>query len=123
MLQQIPDDLEAKSYALAQFENTYYLGYRDVPLIIKKFVRGKKALDYGCGAGRSTLFLKNLGFEVKGVDISESMLSLAKEKDPEGVYEKIESGSLLDPDGSFDLIFSCFVFQRWKYQYVWILFH
>jgi ubiquinone/menaquinone biosynthesis C-methylase UbiE len=108
---ELSKDLEmAKGYALAEFENTYYLGYRDLPLILKKFVRGKKAIDYGCGTGRSTLFLKNLGYEVKGVDISEAMLSLAKEKDPLGEYEKIESGKLSLESESLDLVFSCFVF-------------
>jgi len=31
-------------------------------------VRGRKAVDFGCGAGRSTRFLRTLGFDAVGVD-------------------------------------------------------
>ena len=41
----------------------------------------KKALDYGCGAGRSSRFLKKLGYGVTGVDISSSLLDVASQKD------------------------------------------
>lgn len=82
----------AKRYAAARFENTYYLGYRDLPLLIDRYVTGKRAVDYGCGTGRSTRFLKDLGFETIGVDISEEMLRHTLNEDAPCHYLHIESG-------------------------------
>ncbi len=100
----------AHRYAKAEFENTYWLGYRDLEGILNKFTKGEQALDYGCGTGRSSRFLKKLGYSVQGVDISVEMLDRAKLHDPEGLYHLIESGILPFKDSSFDLVFSCFVF-------------
>ncbi len=67
------DDPErAAAYARLEFPGTYYLAFRDLPPIIAEHVRGRTALDFGCGAGRSTRFLKGLGFDAIGVDISAS---------------------------------------------------
>ena len=71
---------------------------------------GRDALDYGCGAGRSTRFLKRLGFETVGVDVSPNMLDQARTQDKSGKYHLITSGKLPFEDCSFDLVFSSFVF-------------
>lgn len=101
---------QASAYSRSEFQNTYYLGYRDIPDILKMFCQKGISLDYGCGTGRSTRFLKQLGFSSIGVDISEEMLCKAHEMDPSGVYKHIQSGKIPYPDQSFDLVFSCFVF-------------
>lgn len=41
---------------------------------------GKKILDVGCGAGDHSLWFKQNGFDVVGIDLSPEMVSLAKEK-------------------------------------------
>jgi len=53
----------------AGVSGTYYLAYRDLPALIQQHVPGRRALDFGCGAGRSTRFLQRLGFQVFGADI------------------------------------------------------
>ena len=63
------DRARASAYAALEFPGTYYLAYRDLPTIIGEHVRGRKAVDFGCGAGRSTRFLRMLGFDAVGVDI------------------------------------------------------
>lgn len=78
------DAKRAEAYARLEFPGTYYLAYRDLPAIIAEHVTGHKALDFGCGAGRSTRFLENLGFEAIGIDISPSMIHLAEKADPAG---------------------------------------
>ncbi|GLH72776.1 hypothetical protein GETHLI_12780 [Geothrix limicola] len=46
----------------------------------------KRVLDLGCGSGDHTRFLKALGFDVTGVDLSESQVEAARAADPEGRY-------------------------------------
>lgn len=103
-------DKHAPEFAELDIEGTYYLAFRDIPELVQKHVNGKKALDYGCGPGRSTRFLKSLGFDTVGVDISHAMLKQARLKDETGEYHHIQSGQIPFEDMSFDLIFSSFVF-------------
>lgn len=100
----------AAEYANLGIEGTYYLAFRDIPELLKKFSKGKKALDYGCGAGRSTMYLKKLGFNAVGVDISQDMLAQAWSNDKNGEYHHIMSGSLPFDNESFDVVFSSYVF-------------
>ena len=79
------------SYAQLEFPNTYYLAYRDLPEIITRHVTKKSAIDFGCGTGRSTRFLKQQGFDVIGIDISKDMLEMARKIDPNGRYEQVEN--------------------------------
>ncbi len=107
------DDRRAESYADLEFPGTYWLAFRDIPALIEGHVMGTRALDFGCGTGRSTRFLRDLGFDAVGVDIAESMLARARELDPAGEYLKVPDGELpgLAP-GSFDLILSTFTFDN-----------
>ena len=108
------DDAErARAYAALEFPGTYYLAYRDLPAIIAQHVTGNYVLDFGCGAGRSTRFLKGLGFEAIGIDISASMIDLASCADPHGSYRLVHDGDFSDFEpASFDLIFSAFAFDN-----------
>ncbi len=107
------DDERAGSYAELEFPGTYWLAYRDIPALLDAHVRGTRALDFGCGTGRSTRFLRDLGFEVVGVDVAESMLARAREKDPDGDYRLVPDDELpgLEPC-SFDVILSAFTFDN-----------
>ena len=78
------DVTRANAYATLEFANTYYLAFRDLPAIFAEYAPGKRALDFGCGTGRSTRFLQQLGFNATGVDISEDMLRIARTTDPAG---------------------------------------
>jgi SAM-dependent methyltransferase len=107
------DDRRAEAYAKLAFPGTYYLAYRDLPAIIGEHVRGRTALDFGCGAGRSTRFLRSLGFEAIGIDVSASMIQLARKAAPEGQYELVPDGDFTSlAAGSFDLILSAFAFDN-----------
>jgi SAM-dependent methyltransferase len=107
------DAQRAAAYATLEFRGTYYLAFRDLPAIIAKNVKGKGALDFGCGAGRSTRFLKQLGFEVTGIDISASMLEMARRADPDGSYRLIDDGDFSAlARGSFALVLSTFAFDN-----------
>jgi SAM-dependent methyltransferase len=107
------DPQRAASYAQLEFPGTYYLGFRDLPAIIAAHVSGTEALDFGCGAGRSTRFLKSLGFRAIGVDISENMLRPAAAADPDGTYICIGDGDLSAVgDRRFDLVLAAYPFDN-----------
>jgi SAM-dependent methyltransferase len=107
------DQQRAGSYARLEFPGTYYLAYRDLPAIIAEHVRGRRALDFGCGTGRSTRFIRDLGFDAVGVDIAEPMLALARARDPQGDYRLVtERGLGALPRHAFDLVLSVFTFDN-----------
>jgi SAM-dependent methyltransferase len=107
------DSGRANAYATLEFANTYYLAFRDLPSILTRHVTGRRALDFGCGTGRSTRFLRNLGFNVTGIDISEDMLQIARATDPPGDYRLVSGDAFtqLSP-GSFDLVLCAFPFDN-----------
>ncbi|MBK9391226.1 MAG: methyltransferase domain-containing protein [Bacteroidetes bacterium] len=103
----------AESYAKLEFPNTYYLAYRDLPEIISSHVKGDRAIDFGCGTGRSTRFLKRLGFSVTGIDISADMLANALMSDEGGDYRLVTNGKYSHlGNGSFDLVQAIFTFDN-----------
>lgn len=53
---------------------------------------GSKVLDAGCGTGRDTNYLKSLGHNPTGVDLSEGMLEVASKSYPDVEFVK---GNLL----------------------------
>ncbi|HXW74579.1 MAG TPA: methyltransferase domain-containing protein [Steroidobacteraceae bacterium] len=108
------DDVDrARAYADLEFPGTYYLAFRDLPELLRRHVCGTRALDFGCGTGRSTRFLQNLGFEVVGVDVSEIMLDQARGRDPHGDYRLVADGRLAEfGTGTLDLILAAFTFDN-----------
>ena len=70
-------------------------------------IRGK-VLDAGCGPGRTTLYLAELGYDVLGVDISSNAIQRAKQKAAiRGNKAKFLRGNLCDAagfDGHFDTV-------------------
>ena len=103
----------AEAYSKLEFSNTYHLAFRDLPEIFRAHVKEISALDFGCGAGRSTRFLRRLGFETIGVDISSEMVSKAREIDPSGDYRVIPCDDMSGvPHESFSLIQSAFTFDN-----------
>jgi len=57
---------------------TAYLAFRDLLDICGEAKIGARALDFGCGAGRSSILLKENGYITTGVDISEDLIERAK---------------------------------------------
>lgn len=107
------DAKRAEAYAKLEFPGTYYLAYRDLPTVISEHVKGNEAIDFGCGTGRSTRFLRRIGFNSIGVDISKEMIKKAIELDPEGDYRLIKDGDFGSlKNCAFDLALSVFTFDN-----------
>ena len=106
------DFTRAQAYARLGFPGTYYLAFRDLPHLFQKYVRGTRALDFGCGAGRSSRFLERHGFTTTGVDISAAMLERARQLAPQGDYRLVTPDTLGDLTERFDLILAAFTFDN-----------
>lgn len=78
------------------------------------------ALDFGCGVGRLTFGLTEFFAEVTGVDISESMITRAKELTTSTQVTFLQNGapdlSIL-PDRSYDFLLSHIVLQHVPARY------
>jgi ubiquinone/menaquinone biosynthesis C-methylase UbiE len=57
--------------------------------------------DFGCGPGQTTKYLKNLGIEISGLDLSEKMLEQARTIHPEIHFRK---GDILELEFENDSI-------------------
>ncbi|UCC19537.1 MAG: class I SAM-dependent methyltransferase [Promethearchaeota archaeon] len=71
----------------------------------------KKALvlDVGSGAGIPTAkFLTKKGFNVQGIDLSEKMLSLARENVPDAKFAKMDINEIKFEENTFDGIISVY---------------
>ena len=103
----------AASYAALDWGGTYHLIYRDLPGIIQRHVTGLRALDFGCGTGRSTRLLRSYGFQVTGIDVAEPMIRSARQLDPAGDYRLCSPAEFSDrPPGGFELILAAFPFDN-----------
>jgi len=78
--------------------------------------RNWRALEIGCGPGRLMRPLSRHFAEIHGVDVSDEMISLAREKlrDIGAAHVHTSDGARLDEfeDASFDFIYSYAVFQH-----------
>lgn len=83
--------------------------------------KGKKALDVGCGTGTTAFTLAQSGFEVTGIDVSETAIEmgreLAKQQGFEITFFKDDILDLKHNFKKFDLIydshfFHCIVFEK-----------
>jgi SAM-dependent methyltransferase len=70
---------------------------------VRKWIKQSRVvLDVGCGTGRMTSFLSEMGFEVVGVDISKSMLDVAKSRVAGADLVRATANALPFVDKSFD---------------------
>lgn len=61
-----------------------------------------RVLDVGCGAGRTTGGLRELGYDVIGIDLADALLDVARYRYPEITFIKMDAARLEVADQSFD---------------------
>ncbi len=79
-------------------------------------VRGKKILDFGCGTGIYAKILAKKGAKVKGFDISEKMLEIARKENPKLDLRR-GSGYKIPFNEKFDIVLAALVidyFDNWN---------
>lgn len=107
------DTTRAEAYDELGLGGTYDLIFRSLPGLLAEHVTGRRAVDFGCGTGRSSRFLAGLGFRPVGIDISAEMVAIARERDPFGDYRVIEDGDFSSlVQFGHDLVLSAFTFDN-----------
>lgn len=94
-----------------KYAQQYFDDMVDVPYI-NKFLdmlpkRGK-ILDIGSGPGQFAKHMSEKGFEVTGIDFSQVMVAIAKERVPKVDFRHMDMRQLNFPDNSFDGVFSAY---------------
>tara|TARA_B110000503_G_C7155457_1_gene417110 strand:- start:959 stop:1591 length:633 start_codon:yes stop_codon:yes gene_type:complete len=85
------------------------------------FPKGANILDIGCGQGRNSIYLSNLGYSVTGIDISQSAINLAIEKKSSCTFYCLDAlNNTLDE--KFDIIidFGLFHFMPHEHRKLYV---
>lgn len=81
--------------------------YKPEQILVQQFLpKDAKILDIGCGAGRTTIALSQLGYSISGIDLSPNMIKAAREQATKhGLkidFYKMNAINLSFSDESFD---------------------
>ena len=82
----------------------YNLYANEKYLFNKYFQKGKTILDLACGGGRTTVRLFEMGYQVKGTDISDVLIGIAKKRFPAIQFAVGDYSQIEEADRSFDNI-------------------
>jgi len=75
-------------------------------------LKDAKVMEFGCGVGRWANYFLGQGASYIGVDISEGMLEMARERVPRAELHRIDSSELPLPENEIDLAFSITVLHH-----------
>jgi 2-polyprenyl-3-methyl-5-hydroxy-6-metoxy-1,4-benzoquinol methylase len=75
-------------------------------LVVKSLKKNATILEVGCGPGNISKYLlaKNSNLKIKGIDISENMIKLAKKNNPFAEFEVMDCREISKLNGKFDAI-------------------
>jgi SAM-dependent methyltransferase len=100
------------------YANYYNLLYHDkdykeeaeyIDTVIKSFTKNARSvLDIGCGTGKHDVALKKLGYSIKGIDLSETMISLAKLEEGDNLTFEVADACAYTSDNQYDVVLSLF---------------
>ena len=97
------------SKASEKIYQNYRLKGVEIKIIKKYFTEpGAKTLDIGCGYGRTTRPLFEMGLDVTGIDIVENMITAAKADNPQIEFKLMSAAKIEYPDNFFDYILFSF---------------
>lgn len=116
-------DRKYAEYLLEKTKKDYNLIAKDytrtrafIPDDIKELAsysfEGEKILDSGCANGRLFGVLKEKNIDYYGIDFSEKLIEIAKEKYPEAKFQVADSLNLPFPANFFDKIYSISVLHH-----------
>ena len=77
----------------------------DTPFLnkfLEQLPKSANILDIGCGDGRDTKYMTEKGFRVTGIDLSDRMLAIARNRTPKSMFRRMDLRALSFKDESFD---------------------
>ncbi|MFI6977257.1 class I SAM-dependent DNA methyltransferase [Embleya sp. NPDC050154] len=81
--------------------------------LIAELPPGSKVLDIGSGTGRPTAErLAAAGHRVTGIDVSATMVDLARTQVESATFEQLDARDLVDDDGAWDAVCAFFPFLQ-----------
>lgn len=93
----------ATAWSIAEYTRSQTLTPWEARLISAHFPPAPAhVLDIGCGAGRTTIALRRMGYRVIGIDLSHALLDAARRLDPELDVRAMDAAELAFADRSFD---------------------
>jgi ubiquinone/menaquinone biosynthesis C-methylase UbiE len=93
----------ASAWSVAEYGGEVGLRPVEADLVSEFFPSAPaRVLDLGCGAGRTTIALSQKGFDVLGIDLSETLLAVARERYPSLAFSDMDATALQLADRSFD---------------------
>lgn len=97
----------AEEYHGMRLKKSFYNEMIEMPAMIKMLgnIKGKKILDWGCGSGLYIKKLKSKCAEIKGFDISQDMIKIAREINPT-IDIREGSGTKIPFKEEFDIVFA-----------------
>jgi ubiquinone/menaquinone biosynthesis C-methylase UbiE len=101
----------ARDYSVSMEEYTPELERKKFVMLVKK---GGKILDVGSAAGRDCIYFNKHGLLVTGVDLSDELLKIARNKAPQIEFIKKDIRNLNFSSDYFDGIWSCAVLLHLK---------
>ena len=93
----------ATSWSVSEYTRSQSLTRVEAELVGEAFPAAPaRVLDLGCGAGRTTIALARLGYQVVGIDLSERLLEEARRVAPGIDVRNMDAADLQFPDAAFD---------------------
>ena len=92
----------------ALYANKFNKPTDNIDDFLKLIVEKGKILDAGCGTGVDVAYMASKGFEVTGVDLSEKMLNIARENNPNTNFIKGDIRQLNFEPNTYDGIIASF---------------
>lgn len=80
----------------------------------ESLLSGKAVLEIGCGPGRDARLLVDDGFNVTGIDISQSFIDIAQEQVPEATFYREDMRTMQLPSETYDGIWCSAVLLHLK---------
>lgn len=78
-------------------------------------LQGSQILEMGCGPGRDARIFVDAGYTVTGIDLSRSLLDIAKAKVPEATFHLMDATALSFEDQSFDGVWANALFVHFRH--------
>jgi len=90
--------------------------YLEMPTTLQLLgnVKDKEVLDLGCGTGVYTKILAKKGAKVKGIDISEKEIEIAKRINPKIEFKVGNAEKLPYKNEEFDIVLAALVLEHFK---------